>query len=87
MSITVLEKPQCTQCTMTKRVLTSKGVPFEIGDATSDESLALAAEHGIASAPIVIATYPSGEKKVWGGFIPAFLDDYASAWHGEAAAA
>lgn len=64
--VTVLTKPNCQQCKMTKRDLDRSGVEYVIRDLSTDaDALALAKELGHLSAPIVIA---DGES--WSGYRP-----------------
>jgi glutaredoxin-like protein NrdH len=64
MTITVLSKPNCVQCTATKRALDNKGISYETIDITEDlDALSRAKELGYRSAPVVIA----GEDH-WSGF-------------------
>ncbi len=66
MTITVFTLPNCVQCTMTKKKLDAKQVPYDTVDLTADHA---AAERiralGYLAAPVVIA----GDEH-WSGFRP-----------------
>ena len=62
---TVYTKPNCVQCTMTKRALTEKGVPFEEADILDPQNLEAAKFLGYMAAPVVVA----GDDH-WAGFRP-----------------
>jgi glutaredoxin-like protein NrdH len=66
MSVVVLSKPNCVQCSATERALTKSGIEFTKRDMTQDEeAYDLAVSLGYQAAPVVIA----GEDH-WGGFRP-----------------
>jgi len=71
MSITVYSKPNCVQCTATKRFLKSNGVEFNEVDVTADqEAYELVTELGYLQVPVVMA----GDDH-WSGFQPELLKD------------
>lgn len=73
--VTLLTKPQCVQCDLTKRVLTSEGIAFQERDMIQDpEALKLAKELGYLAAPVVIA----GDSH-WSGFQPERIKGLALA--------
>lgn len=64
MTVTVYTKPLCPQCEQTKKLLTSKGIPFVTRDVTADPAaLDVVLALGYTSAPVVVA---DGEH--WSGF-------------------
>lgn len=66
MTITLLSKPNCVQCTATERTLVKQGLEFTKRDVTQDEeAYALAISLGYQQAPVVIA----GDEH-WSGFRP-----------------
>lgn len=74
MTVTVLSKPACVQCTATYRQLDKFGIEYSVVDITEDaEAYALAKSLGHMSAPVVIA----GEQN-WAGFQPARIEALAS---------
>lgn len=64
--VTVYEKPECTQCEMTQKVLVSKGVPFRTESLEDPENVRKVKEMGYMSAPVVVT--PEGDS--WAGFRP-----------------
>lgn len=74
MTVTVLSKPSCVQCTATYRQLDKFGIEYEVKDITQDaDAYALAKSLGHLSAPVVIA----GDQD-WSGFQPARIEELAS---------
>jgi len=74
MTITVLSKPACPQCTATKRKLDSLGIEYSVTDLSEDpDALAHAKSLGYLGAPVVLA----GEDH-WSGYRPDKLDELAS---------
>ncbi len=77
MTITVLSKPSCVQCTATYRALDRKGIKYEVKDITADaDALAQAKELGHMSAPVVVVS-ADGFEDSWGGFRPDRIDELA----------
>lgn len=71
----VYTKPSCVQCSATTRKASELGIePDARPLADHPEALELAREHGISSAPIVVAG-----GKVWGGYRPDLIKEYATA--------
>lgn len=70
----VYTKDRCVQCDATKRKLDELGVEYEARPlAEYPEGLTIAQEHGIASAPVVVA----GDR-VFSGYRPDVLKEYAA---------
>ncbi|MCZ0717844.1 glutaredoxin family protein [Aerococcus kribbianus] len=64
--ITVYSKPNCSQCTFTKRMLQDNKIEFAVKDITkSDEALQEARMTGFTSMPIVVT-----DKETFCGFKP-----------------
>lgn len=92
MKITLYSKPNCVQCTATKRALDKADLPYEVIDITQDalayrKILAL----GFMQAPVVETSLPvndtqqRGEPTViyfWSGFRPDLIDQLAEIAHG-----
>lgn len=71
MTIQVFSKPNCVQCTATKRWLTQKGAEFTEVDLTEDDAaMAMVKELGYAQAPVVIT-----DTDHWSGFNPGKLEE------------
>ncbi len=69
-NVTVYSKPNCPQCTQTKKKLEQKGVAFEVIDISQDKNAAqTVTDLGYRQVPVVV----SGEKH-WSGFRPDLLD-------------
>lgn len=68
--VTVYTKPRCKQCDLTKDVLESKGITFEVEDLREEGNLAAAKALGYMQAPVVVA----GDKH-WSGFRPDLIDE------------
>lgn len=67
--VTLYSKPQCVQCTMTARVLDSKGVDYKTIDMTKDpEALEYVKSLGYLQAPVVVT-----DSTHWSGFDPVAL--------------
>lgn len=65
--VTLFSKPNCPQCDMTKRLLTTEGVPHQVRDVTQDpEAHAFVTGLGYMAAPVVHA----GDDNHWSGFRP-----------------
>ena len=68
-SVTVYSKPNCPQCTQTKKKLEQKGIAFEVIDISQDKNAAqTVTDLGYRQVPVVV----SGEKH-WSGFRPDLL--------------
>ena len=68
-NVTVYSKPNCPQCTQTKKKLEQKGVAFEVIDISQDKKAAQTVNDlGYRQVPVVV----SGEKH-WSGFRPDLL--------------
>ena len=68
-NVTVYSKPNCPQCTQTKKKLEQKGVAFEVIDISQDKNAAQTiTDLGYRQVPVVV----SGEKH-WSGFRPDLL--------------
>ncbi len=66
MTISVYSKPQCVQCTATKKALERAEIEFEIFDVTEDQdAYNTVMDLGYLQAPVVIA----GDEH-WSGFQP-----------------
>ncbi|MFC2660481.1 glutaredoxin-like protein NrdH [uncultured Actinomyces sp.] len=66
MAITVYSKPNCVQCSATRRALDKAGLVYETVDISLDaEALEQVTSLGYAQAPVVVA----GEEH-WSGFRP-----------------
>lgn len=66
MSITVYTKPNCAQCTATKRAMDKQGLTYHAVDLTQDVSaLNRIKQLGFSQVPVVFA----GEES-WSGFRP-----------------
>jgi glutaredoxin-like protein NrdH len=68
-NVTVYSKPNCPQCTQTKKKLEQKGIAFEVIDISQDKQAAqTVTDLGYRQVPVVV----SGEKH-WSGFRPDLL--------------
>lgn len=82
MTVTVYSKPDCVQCTATKRHLDGKQIPFVSVDLTEDdEAMALVTSLGYRQVPVIIA----GERH-WAGYQPSHLNAITEAEMAGAAA-
>ena len=71
--VTVYSKPNCVQCTQTKKYLDKKGVEYTTIDITEDEqALNLILDKGFLAAPVV-----NDNDRWWAGFNPEKLDEIA----------
>ena len=70
--VTILEKPSCMQCTMTKRRMDDLGIEYDTIDMTEREAaLEWALDQGFQQAPIVVVGDMGGEDfQAWPGFDP-----------------
>lgn len=65
--LTVYTKPQCVQCTATKRALDSAGIDYELKDVSEDgDALLTIKELGYLQVPVVVTAL--GDH--WSGFRP-----------------
>ena len=68
-NVTVYSKPNCPQCTQTKKKLEQKGIAFEVIDISQDKNAAqTVTDLGYRQVRVVV----SGEKH-WSGFRPDLL--------------
>jgi glutaredoxin-like protein NrdH len=68
--------PACAACTMTKRHLSRRAIPFtEVP--IDDAILVVAAELGLRTAPIVCAEFGGG-RRTWDGYRPDRIDALAA---------
>ena len=68
-NVTVYSKPNCPQCTQTKKKLEQKGIAFEVIDISQDKNAAqTVTDLGYRQVPVVV----SGEKHR-SGFRPDLL--------------
>ena len=68
-NVTVYSKPNCPQCTQTKKKLEQKGIAFEVIDISQDKKAAQTVNDlGYRQVPVVV----SGENH-WSGFRPDLL--------------
>jgi glutaredoxin-like protein NrdH len=68
-NVTVYSKPNCPQCTQTKKKLEQRGIAFEVIDISQDKQAAqTVTDLGYRQVPVVV----SGEKH-WSGFRPDLL--------------
>ena len=72
MNITVYSKPNCQQCTATKRWLTQHGLKFTEDDITTGENLEAVKALGYLEAPVVMVV-EGGKETHWSGFRPDYL--------------
>jgi glutaredoxin-like protein NrdH len=78
-ALTIYTSTPCPACTLTKRHLTKRGIPFTEVPIDSDEGIRLAAiELDLRSAPIVCASTSAGEI-YWDGFRPDRIDALVTA--------
>ena len=77
MTITLLSKPACVQCTATKRNLDSNSLEHETDDIYAH--MDIIAELGYMSAPVVLVKDADGTLVVhWSGFRPDKIEALAS---------
>lgn len=68
--VTVYSKPNCVQCTQTKKYLDNRGIVYTTIDITEDlEAYNMLLEKDFRSAPVVNAGV-----EWWAGFQPELLD-------------
>lgn len=81
MTIELLSKPACVQCTASKRALDSNGADYTITDLTQDaDALATAKGLGYLQAPVmVIRDAANNIIDHWSGFRPEKINEYAVA--------
>ena len=66
--VTVFSRPQCVQCTMTKKLLDRLGIEHDTVDVTKDpDAHAYVTGLGYTAAPVVVV---NGGETHWGGFSP-----------------
>lgn len=73
MKVTVWTKSNCSQCVMTKKLMTRKGVDFTEADLESDsEQLQKFKEEGLMQAPIIVLGH---DGRRWSGFRPDLIEE------------
>ena len=73
--VTVYSKPDCVQCTATKRYLMTNHIPFEEKDALEEGNNEAIKYLGYMSAPVVVvAKNGPGSEEHWYGFNKAKLE-------------
>lgn len=77
-TLTVLSRPGCVQCNATYRALDKKNLAYTVGDAMTEDNLAIAGAHGVTSAPVVVVRRGEEILEVWGGFRPDRIGVYAA---------
>ena len=71
MTVTVLSKPNCVQCTATTKTLDNMGIEYTKRDVTEDsDAFDLAVSLGYMAAPVVII---GDSEDHWAGFRPEKL--------------
>lgn len=66
--------PSCMACTLTKRHLDRRGIPYaEVAIDSDDNILAAILELGYTTAPVVCASTSQGEQS-WDGYRPDRID-------------
>lgn len=80
-TVRVYSKPACPACTLTKRLLTSLGVPYIEEDAADPQNLAALKELGFLAAPVVCAGVSNDD--MWSGFQPDRIKALAKRLKGE----
>ncbi|PSS43612.1 NrdH-redoxin [Arthrobacter woluwensis] len=69
-AVVIYEKPNCVQCTQTKRLLTREGIVYGRVDLTQDpEALEFVKSLGHLAAPVVYVSAPQKDYD-WAGFRP-----------------
>lgn len=67
-TVRVYTSPNCSQCVLTKNLLTRDGVRFIEEDATDPQNIAALKELGFLAAPVVASGNSPAE--MWSGFQP-----------------
>lgn len=68
-TVTVYSKPNCPQCTQTKKKLEQRGIEFHVVDISLDHNAAqIVTDLGYRQVPVVV----TGDKH-WSGFRPDLL--------------
>ena len=78
MTVEVYSKPNCVQCTQTKKTLDKNGVDYVTIDVTEDEKAFkfVTEDLGHRAAPVVVVKDNSGKVlKSWAGFQPERLSE------------
>lgn len=80
MTVTVYTSgPGCMACTLTKRHLDRRGIPYtEVAIDSDDKILAAINELGFTTAPVVCASTSEGEQ-AWDGYRPDRINALAAA--------
>lgn len=71
LAITLYSKPNCPQCTATKRRLDRRGAAYTVVDVTEDAD-ALTFVRGLGYQQVPVVVLESGAH--WSGFRPEFID-------------
>lgn len=80
MTVTVLSKPSCVQCTATYRTLDGASVEYGTEDVYAPDNLNLVQELGYMAAPVVLVRDEDGELvDHWAGFRPDKITELAAA--------
>lgn len=75
MTVIVYTKPNCVQCGASTRKMDDLGIEYTPRPlAEHPEGLEVAREHGISSAPVIVA-----DGQVWGGYRPDLIQALAPA--------
>lgn len=75
MKVTVWTKSNCSQCTMTKKLMERKGIDYVEADLEADpEQLAKFKEEGLMQAPIIVLGH---DGRRWAGFRPDLIEELA----------
>lgn len=74
--VRVYTSPNCSQCTLTKRLMDRLGIAYVEEDATESETLAALKEIGFLAAPVVVVG-ESGDD-MWQGFRPERINEIAA---------
>ena len=74
--VTVYSKPDCVQCSMTKRALDSKDIAYTEVDVTQNAAALeyISDELGYSQAPVVVVD----DHNHWSGFRPDLIDRLAA---------
>lgn len=76
MTVTVLSKPSCVQCTATYRRLDAEGVEYKVDDIYTH--MELIKNLGYMAAPVVLIYDEDGElSNHWSGFRPDYVEELA----------
>lgn len=74
LKVTVYSKPDCVQCTATKKWLDLHKIPYVSFDVSEDEAaLEMVKGLGYLQVPVVVVPFNQGETRHWSGFQPGYL--------------